>query len=151
LAHGKLSPMNERDSHSCRRNQMARLFSSKHHFLWNVGYFADAISQGQTFSTYSSKRSRDSRISHSERVGRAAPGRGLAFCKTVDNKLRLRARPESFLHHIFSIPAHRSGLDPYSGPMNLLPPDGWLFVVNIVGRCLVEDHADSVFQVATRL
>jgi phosphate-selective porin OprO/OprP len=72
-------------------------YSPKHHFLWNVGYFADAISQGQTFSTYSSQE-----------VGRLAYlpilnerdvlhlGVNLRYGKPVDNKLRLRSRPEAF-------------------------------------------------------
>lgn len=72
-------------------------YSPKHHFLWNVGYFADAISQGQTFSTYSSQavaRFAYLPILNESDVLHLAVN--LRFGKPVDNKLRLRARPESF-------------------------------------------------------
>jgi phosphate-selective porin OprO and OprP len=72
-------------------------YSPKHHFLWNVGYFADAISQGQTFSTYSSQavaRFAYLPILNESDVLHLAVN--FRFGKPVDNKLRLRARPESF-------------------------------------------------------
>jgi phosphate-selective porin OprO/OprP len=72
-------------------------YSPKHHFLWNVGYFNDVLSKGQSYSTYSSQE-----------VGRFAYlpilnesdvlhlGVNLRYGKPVDNRLRLRSRPEAF-------------------------------------------------------
>jgi len=72
-------------------------YSPKHKFLWNVGYFNDVLSHGQSYSTYSSQE-----------VGRFAflpilnestvlhLGVNLRYGKPVDNQLRLRSRPEAF-------------------------------------------------------
>jgi phosphate-selective porin OprO/OprP len=74
-------------------------YQPKHKFLWNVGYFFDALSNGQSFSTYSSQV-----------VGRFALlpilsekkdkvlhlGVNLRWGKPLDNKIRFRSRPESY-------------------------------------------------------
>jgi phosphate-selective porin OprO and OprP len=72
-------------------------YSPKHKFLWNVGYFNDILSKGQSYSTYSSQE-----------VGRFAVlpilndsdvlhlGVNLRYGKPVDNQLRIRSRPEAF-------------------------------------------------------
>lgn len=74
-------------------------YSPKHKFLWNVGYFNDALSNGQSFSTYSSQV-----------VGRFALlpihldqqdkllhlGVNLRWGKPVDDQIRFKSRPESY-------------------------------------------------------
>jgi len=77
----------------------------KYGFMWNVGYYNDIFSKGQSFSSYSSQE-----------VARLAwlPIRGvsnthsllhlginLRYGKPVDNALRLRSRPEAFLAPYF--------------------------------------------------
>ena len=72
-------------------------YSPKHGFLWNVGYFNDLLSKGQSYSTYSSQEVvrlawlpilSESDVLHL--------GVNLRFGKPVDDKLRLRSRPEAF-------------------------------------------------------
>jgi phosphate-selective porin OprO and OprP len=74
-------------------------YSPKHKFVWNVGYFNDFASKGQSFSTYSSQAvvrlallpilsEKEDKVLHI--------GVNFRFGKPVDNKLRLRSRPEAF-------------------------------------------------------
>jgi phosphate-selective porin OprO/OprP len=72
-------------------------YSPNHGFLWNVGYFNDVLSKGQSYSTYSSQEVvrlawvpilNESDVLHL--------GVNLRFGKPVDDKLRLRSRPEAF-------------------------------------------------------
>jgi phosphate-selective porin OprO and OprP len=67
--------------------------------LWNAGYFNDFASKGQSFSTYSSQAvlrlawlpilsEKENKVLHL--------GVNLRFGKPVDDKLRLRSRPEAF-------------------------------------------------------
>ena len=71
----------------------------KYKFLWNVGYFNDLFSKGQSFSTYSSQvatrfavlpilSDKNDKVLHL--------GVNFRFGKPVDDKLRLRSRPESY-------------------------------------------------------
>lgn len=72
-------------------------YSKKHKVLWNVGYFNDFLSKGQSFSTYSSQV-----------VGRFAVlpilsekevlhlGVNLRYGKPLDNRIRFRSRPEAY-------------------------------------------------------
>ena len=72
-------------------------YAPKHKFLWNVGYFNDILSKGQSYSTYSSQEVgrfaflpilNDSDVLHL--------GVNLRYGKPVDNQLRLKSRPEAF-------------------------------------------------------
>jgi phosphate-selective porin OprO/OprP len=74
-------------------------YSPKHRFLWNVGYFNDLLSEGQSFSTYSSQvitrfallpilSDKENKVLHL--------GVNFRFGKPVNDKLRLRSRPEAF-------------------------------------------------------
>ena len=74
-------------------------YSPKYKFLWNVGYFNDLLSEGQSFSTYSSQvitrfallpilSDKENKVLHL--------GVNFRFGKPVNDKLRLRSRPESF-------------------------------------------------------
>ena len=74
-------------------------YSPKHKFLWNVGYFNDLLSEGQSYSTYSSQvitrfallpilSDKEDKVLHL--------GVNLRFGKPVNNSLRLRSRPEAF-------------------------------------------------------
>jgi len=74
-------------------------YSPKHKFLWNVGYFNDVLSEGQSFSTYSSQvitrfallpilSEKENKVLHL--------GVNFRFGKPVNDKLRLRSRPEAF-------------------------------------------------------
>jgi phosphate-selective porin OprO/OprP len=74
-------------------------YSPKHGFLWNLGYFNDVVSKGQSFSSYSSQEV--ARLiwlpQHSERTGILFHvGMNLRYGKVAENQLRLRSRPESF-------------------------------------------------------
>lgn len=77
----------------------------KYGFMWNLGYFNDFLSKGQSFSSYSSQE-----------VGRFAwlpirsvsdthallhIGWNVRFGKPVDDKLQLRSRPEAFPANYF--------------------------------------------------
>lgn len=73
-------------------------YSPKHGFLWNLGYFNDVFSKGQSFSSYSSQEV--ARLiwlpqkSESEGI-LFHVGMNLRYGKVAENKLRLRSRPES--------------------------------------------------------
>jgi phosphate-selective porin OprO and OprP len=74
-------------------------YSPKHGFLWNLGYFNDVLSQGQSFSTYSSQEV--ARLVwlpiHSEPKDTLLHlGVNLRYGIPVDHELRLRSRPEAF-------------------------------------------------------
>src|SRR5881227_3412337 len=74
-------------------------YSPEHKFLWNVGYFNDVLSKGQSFSTYSSQvvgrfavlpilSDKENKVLHL--------GVNLRWGRPVDNKIRFRSRPESY-------------------------------------------------------
>jgi len=75
-------------------------YSPEHGFLWNVGYYNDVLSKGQSFSSYSSQvvarlvalpiRG----ISDSHQLLHV--GVNLQYGKPVDGQLQLRSRPEVF-------------------------------------------------------
>jgi phosphate-selective porin OprO/OprP len=74
-------------------------YSPKHKFLWNVGYFNDLMSKGQSFSTYSSQavgRFALVPILSDEKAEVLHLGVNFRWGKPVDDKLRLRSRPEAF-------------------------------------------------------
>lgn len=70
-----------------------------HRFLWNLGYYNDVFSKGQSFSSYSSQEV--ARLIwlpvHSDETRTLFHlGVNLRYGKPVDGKLRLRSRPEAF-------------------------------------------------------
>jgi phosphate-selective porin OprO and OprP len=72
-------------------------YSKRHGFLWNIGYFNDIASKGQSFSSYSSQEV--VRLAwlpvHSEEEGTLFHiGFNFRYGKPVDGKLQLRSRPE---------------------------------------------------------
>jgi len=74
-------------------------YSPKHKFLWNVGYFNDAVSVGQSFSTYSSQvitRFVLLPLASSKEDKVLNLGVNFRWGKPEDDKLRLKSRPESF-------------------------------------------------------
>jgi phosphate-selective porin OprO and OprP len=79
-------------------------YSKRHGFLWNVGYFNDAASKGQSFSSYSSQEV--ARLAwlpvHSEEEGTLIHlGFNFRYGKPVDGQLRLKSRPEDFIAPFF--------------------------------------------------
>jgi len=72
----------------------------KHGILWNLGYFNDIFSKGQSFSSYSSQEV--ARIawlpirSVSDTHSLLHVGINLRYGKPSENKLQLRSRPEAF-------------------------------------------------------
>ena len=72
-------------------------YTPKHGFLWNLGYYNDWLSQGQSFSTChnqdSSARSVASDSFRREAYG-APPGGGLRNGSPAQGKLQFRSRPE---------------------------------------------------------
>jgi phosphate-selective porin OprO/OprP len=79
-------------------------YSKKHGFLWNVGYFNDVASKGQSFSSYSSQEV--VRLAwlpvHSEEAGTLIHmGFNFRYGKPVDGKLQLKSRPEAFIAPFF--------------------------------------------------
>jgi phosphate-selective porin OprO/OprP len=74
-------------------------YSRKYSFLWNIGYFNDALSHGQSYSTYSSQEVARFVLLpiHSDTEDKLLDlGVSFRYGKPVDNKLRLRSRPEAF-------------------------------------------------------
>ena len=79
-------------------------YSKKHGFLWNVGYYNDVASKGQSFSSYSSQEV--VRLAwlpiHSEEKGTLIHmGFNFRYGKPVDGQLQLKSRPEAFHCAIF--------------------------------------------------
>jgi phosphate-selective porin OprO/OprP len=79
-------------------------YSKKHDFLWNVGYFNDVASKGQSFSSYSSQEV--ARLAwlpvHSEEQGTLIHlGFNFRYGKPVDGQLQLKSRPEAFIAPFF--------------------------------------------------
>jgi phosphate-selective porin OprO/OprP len=77
----------------------------KHGFLWNVGYYNDIFSKGQSFSSYSSQEvARFAWLpvrSVSDTHSLLHLGLNFQYGKPVDNAFRLRSRPEAFLAPYF--------------------------------------------------
>lgn len=77
----------------------------KHGFMWNLGYYNDIFSKGQSFSSYSSQEV--ARLAWlpvravSDTHSLLHLGINLRYGKPVDNALRLRSRPEDFLAPYF--------------------------------------------------
>jgi phosphate-selective porin OprO/OprP len=77
----------------------------KHGFMWNVGYYNDIFSKGQSFSSYSSQEV--ARLawlpirSVSDTHSLLHLGINLRYGKPAENKLQLRSRPEVFLTPYF--------------------------------------------------
>jgi phosphate-selective porin OprO and OprP len=73
-------------------------YSPKHGFAWNLGYFNDVFSKGQSFSSYSSQEV--ARLiwlpQHTESGKLFHLGLNLRYGKVAENQLRLKSRPESF-------------------------------------------------------
>jgi len=79
-------------------------YSPKHGFLWNLGYFNDVFSKGQSFSSYSHQEV--ARLVwlplHSEADGTLFHlGVNLQWGKPADGQLRLKSRPEAFTAPFF--------------------------------------------------
>jgi len=77
----------------------------KHGFMWNVGYYNDIFSKGQSFSSYSSQEV--ARLAWlpiravSDTHSLLHLGMNFRYGKPVENALRLRSRPEAFLAPYF--------------------------------------------------
>lgn len=77
----------------------------KHGFMWNIGYYNDIFSKGQSFSSYSSQEV--ARLAWlpiravSDTHSLLHLGINLRYGKPVNNALRLRSRPEDFLAPYF--------------------------------------------------
>ncbi len=52
LDHGTDADERRDDADPRRRHQVARLRRRRRHVIWNLGFYGDAMSEGQTFSTY---------------------------------------------------------------------------------------------------
>jgi phosphate-selective porin OprO/OprP len=106
-------------------------YSPKHKFLWNVGYFNDAASVGQTFSTYGSQvvarfallpilSDKEDKVLH--------VGVNFRWGKPYDNQIRLRSRPEAFPAPYFVdtgfIPSNSTRMVGYEAYYR---PKRWLF------------------------
>ena len=80
-------------------------YEPKHGFLWNLGYYNDVFSKGQSFSSYSSQEV--ARLAWlpiravSETHSLLHVGINMQYGKPVDNQFRLRSRPENFLAPYF--------------------------------------------------
>jgi phosphate-selective porin OprO/OprP len=95
-------------------------YSKKHGFLWNLGYFNDVASKGQSFSSYSSQEV--ARLAwlpvHSEEEGTLIHlGFNFRYGKPVDGQLQLKSRPEAFTAPYFldtgKFPASSSNSEGY--------------------------------------
>ena len=105
-------------------------YSKRHGFLWNLGYFNDAASKGQTFSSYSSQEV--GRVAwlpvHSEEEGTLFHlGFDFRYGKPLDGQLRLRSRPESSIAPYFidtgtfaATSSHSQGYEVYYRRRSLL-------------------------------
>ena len=79
-------------------------YAPKRKFLWNVGYFNDLFSEGQSFSTYSSQvvgrfavlpvlSEKENKVLH--------VGVNLRWGKPLDNKIQFKSRPENYPAPLF--------------------------------------------------
>lgn len=79
-------------------------YSKKHGFLWNLGYFNDVASKGQSFSSYSSQEvARAAWLPvHSEEEGTLIHlGFNFRYGKPEGGQIRLKSRPEAFIAPFF--------------------------------------------------
>jgi len=79
-------------------------YSKKYGILWNLGYFNDVVSKGQSFSSYSSQEV--VRVAwlpvHSEEDGTLIHlGFNFRYGRPTDGELRLKSRPEAFVAPFF--------------------------------------------------
>jgi phosphate-selective porin OprO/OprP len=105
--------------------------SPNHRFLWNLGYFNDIVSKGQSFSSYSSQEV--ARLIwlpvHSQETGKLLHiGANLRYGKPVNNKLQLRARPEAFPAPYFVDTGKFDARSTFMvGPEVYYRPRNWMF------------------------
>lgn len=106
-------------------------YSPKHGFLWNLGYYNDVFSQGQSFSSYSSQEV--ARLVwlpiHSEEKDKVLHlGVNLRYGIPANHQLRLKSRPEAFPAPFFldtgKFPANSSHMEGYEAYYRQGP---WLF------------------------
>ena len=75
-------------------------YDPKHGFLWNLGYYNDIFSKGQSFSSYSSQEvARFAWLpirAVSDTHSLLHIGINMQYGKPVDNQFQLRSRPEAF-------------------------------------------------------
>jgi phosphate-selective porin OprO/OprP len=105
-------------------------YSKRHGFLWNLGYFNDVASKGQSFSSYSSQEV--ARVAwlpvHSEEEGTLIHlGFNFRYGKPVDGELTLKSKPEASIAPYFlntgTFPAsssHSEGYEVYYRRRSLL-------------------------------
>ena len=106
-------------------------FIPKIGLLWNVGYYNDVVSKGQSFSTYSSQevaRIAWLPILSDERRTVLHLGLNLRYGVPVDHELRLKSRPEAFPAPFFvdtgTFPAKSTTMTGYEAYYRTGP---WLF------------------------
>jgi phosphate-selective porin OprO and OprP len=97
-------------------------YSPQQHFLWNVGAYADAFSEGQSFSTYDHQFvGRFAWVPlMSEEKGRVLHiGLNLRYGVPEDGQLQLRSRPEAFPAPFFidtgKFPARNTTMTAFEG------------------------------------
>jgi phosphate-selective porin OprO/OprP len=79
-------------------------YAPKKRLLWNIGFYGDWLSEGQTFSTYANQISgRLAWVAMTSDEGRKLVHVGIngRYGKPDDGVIRLRSRPESFLSPYF--------------------------------------------------
>jgi phosphate-selective porin OprO/OprP len=102
-----------------------------HRFLWNLGYFNDIVSKGQSFSSYSSQEV--ARLIwlpiHSQETGKLLHiGGNFRYGKPVNNKLQLRSRPEAFPAPYFVDTGKFDARATFmAGPEVYYRPRNWMF------------------------
>lgn len=105
--------------------------SPNHRFLWNLGYFNDIVSKGQSFSSYSSQEV--ARLIwlpvHSQETGKLLHiGGNFRYGKPVNNKLQLRSRPEAFPAPYFVDTGKFDARATFmAGPEVYYRPRNWMF------------------------
>jgi phosphate-selective porin OprO and OprP len=107
-------------------------YDPKHGFLWNLGYFNDIFSKGQSFSSYSSQEVARLAWLPIRAVSNAHSllhiGINLQYGKPVDNQFQLRSRPETFPAPFFvdtgKFPANSAFM---TGPEIYYRRKSWLF------------------------
>ena len=126
-------------------------YEEKAHLIWNAGYYADWISQSQSFSTYDHQFS--GRIAWvplmSEKTGTVLHiGTSLRYGEPKDQQLQLRSRPEAFTAPYFidtsKFPAKSTTM---LAPEIYYRPKSWLFGSEYFFQ-MVNAHAsgDPLFQ-----
>lgn len=125
-------------------------YNPEKRFLWNLGFYNDWLSEGQSFSTYDKQavaRLAWLPVASEKEETLIHLGLNLRYGETEDGKLRLRSRPEAFPAPYFvDTGTFAAGHTRMAGVEGYYRPHNWLFGGEYyVQEASAPEHGDPMF------